>query len=126
MDAVHGFALPANGTLPTPIIESRVTSAASASSLIAFGTCRPLGQHEIADFRGLSQTRTSTSSGFSAEFAQHAARIDDGAGTIGADLYETAVTERRPRVTGAQRADDHVVDGRRVLDHHHVLALRPV
>ena len=44
----------------------------------------------------------------------------------GADLYHVGGRPSTwPRIARAERADDEIVDGRRVFNHHHVLALRP-
>ena len=61
---------------------------------------------------------------FQPEFAQNAARVEDGARAIGRRLVpDRRQAEHRPRVAGAERAHDQVVDLRRVLDHHHVFSL---
>ena len=93
----------------------------------AVGAGRPLGQHEVADLGGAVPDPHLDVVGHddSAELAQHAARIDHGARAVGRRLVpDRRQAQHRPRVAGAERADDEVVDGGRVLDHDHVLALR--
>src|SRR5262249_28273688 len=52
-----------------------------------------------------------------AELREHLARLEDGAGTVGGRLVPYGrEPEHRPRVAGAERAHDDVVDGRRGLD----------
>ncbi len=48
---------------PVPIIESRVTSAASCASLEALGAGRAHRQHQVAHFGGGVPTRISVDSG---------------------------------------------------------------
>ncbi len=58
-----------------------------------------------------------------AEIGEHAARILDGAGAIGGGLVpDRRQAQNVPRVAGAERAHDHVVQVRRVLDHHEMVA----
>ena len=55
--------------------------------------------------------------------AQHAARVLHGARAIRRGLVpDRRQAEHFPRVAGAQRADDHVVALRRVLDRHQMVA----
>ena len=57
---------------------------------------------------------------------KHAARVFHRPGAIGRGLVpDRRQPEHRPRITGAQRAHDHVVECRGVLDGDDVLALTP-
>jgi len=61
-----------------------------------------------------------------AEFCEHASRIAHEAGTVGRRFVPNwRQAECRPRIAGAEGADHYVVHLGRVLDHDHVLALRP-
>ena len=121
--AVHDGAPGVFGN-PVPIIESRVTSSASCCLAPALGAVRAHRQHEEArlggriphaDFGVLRQR--------DAEIGQHAARVLHGARAIGRGLVpDRRQAEHFPRVTGAQRAHDHVVTLRRVLDRDQMIA----
>ena len=65
-----------------------------------------------------SSTRSSTPSlSSSAELLEHSPRIGDRTGAVRQALVPgRRRAEQRPRVAGAKRADDHVVDLLRVLD----------
>ncbi len=103
---------------PVPIMALRVTRLASFSSL---QPSVPGGPHRHHDEAGLGGGVPHPDLGLGrqgdAEVGKHAARIDHRARAIGRRL----VPHRRqpqhfPGVAGAQRADDHVVALRRVLD----------
>ena len=121
---VHG-AHGASGS-PVPIIESRVTSAASAAS------SSPRCPRAASAPPGSAARRWNPRPGSPcrderhAELGQHAARVDHRARAVGRRLVpDRRQAEHRPRVAGAERADDQVVLVGRVLDRHHVLALPP-
>src|SRR2546425_5191549 len=59
-----------------------------------------------------------------AELTQDAPRVEHGARPVRRRLVpDGRQPQDRPRVAGAERADDEVVDLRRVFERHHVLAL---
>ena len=112
----------------TPIMQSRVTISASCSSVqlsVPAGRIgRTIKRHfwfEVLD-PDLDLGRQDQ-----AEFGQHLARPADQPATI---IRRTVpigrVAEQRPRITGAQRAHDHVVQRRRVFQDAqlHVVARR--
>ena len=123
---VHAVHDGAPGVLgkPVPIMESRVTSSASCSSLQPSVPAGRIGSTRKRVSAVESQTRISMSFGrLDAEIGEHAARVLHRAGAIGRGL----VPDRRqpqhfPGITGAQRAHDHVVALRRVLDHDEMIA----
>ncbi len=121
--AVHDGAPGVLGN-PVPIMESRVTISAKLRFAPAFGAFGPHRQHQKARLGGrIPDPDLGFLRQADAEIGEHAARILDGAGTIGRGL----VPDRRqpqhfPGVTGAQRADDHVVPLRRVLDRDQMIA----
>ena len=68
---------------------------------------------------------STSSASVEAHLGEHRARLADDAGAVGRVLVPgRRQAEHRPRVAGAQRADDDVVDVRSVLDDDDVLALR--
>src|SRR5437773_7758004 len=91
----------------------------------AFRALRALGQHEIAQLgRAVPHAHLDVVADVHAELAQHAARVDHRAGARRArPVPHGPPPEHGPRTAGAERAHDHVVDLRRVLEHDHVLAL---
>ena len=109
---------------PVPIMMSRVTSSASCCSLQPSVPAGRIGSTRKRVSAVESQTRISVSFGkLDAEVGEHAARVLHGAGTIGRGL----VPDRRkpqhfPGIAGAQRAHDHVVALRRVLDSDQMIA----
>src|SRR6266700_4110757 len=59
-----------------------------------------------------------------AELLQHLPRLDHHPRPVGWGLVpDRRQPEYRPRIAGTEGTDDDVVDGRCILDHHHVLAL---
>ena len=109
---------------PVPIMLSRVTSAASFSSLQPSVPAGRIGSTMKRVSAVESQTRISVSCRQrDAEIGQHAARIVDRARAIGRRFVpDRRQPEHFPRIAGAQRADDHVVQLRRVLDRDQVIA----
>ena len=103
----------------TPIIESRVTSAASCSSVMSVSSRGPLRQHQIAKFRGgVPDTEPRW---FRAPRCRTPCSTPRGSVTDAGAVRCRLIPDRRqaqgrPRVAGAQRADDDVVDLRGVLD----------
>ena len=72
---------------PVPIIESRVTSAASRSSLQPSVPAGRIGHDQVADLgRRIPDADPGLGRQRNAEFGEHAARIDHGARTIGRGL----------------------------------------
>ena len=121
--AVHDGAPGVFGN-PVPIIESRVTSSASCSSLqpsVPFG---PHRQHEEARLGGrIPHADLGVLRQRDAEIGEHAARVLHGARAIRRGLVpDRRQAEHFPRVAGAERAHDHVVALRRVLDRHQMIA----
>ena len=109
---------------PVPIIESRVTSSASFSSLQPSVPAGRIGSTMKRVSAVESQTRIFVPSGsVDAEIGEHAARIVDRPRAVGRSLVpDRRQAEHLPRIAGAQRADDHVVGLRRVLDRDQVVA----
>ena len=123
--AVHDATSSGRLGRPVPIMQSRVTSAASRSSLQPSVPAGRSGSTMKRVSAVESHTRISVSAGsVDAEVGEHAARVHDGARAVGRRLVpDRRQAEHLPRVAGAQRADDHVVQLGRVLDRDHVLAL---
>ena len=109
---------------PVPIIESRVTRSARRSSLQPSVPAGRIGSTRKRVSAVESQTRISVSFGQrDAEIGEHAARVLDRARAIGRRLVpDRRQPEHFPRIAGAQRADDHVVALRRVLDRDQMVA----
>ena len=109
---------------PVPIIESRVTRSASLSSLQPSVPAGRIGSTMKRVSAVESHTRTSVSFGSDdAEIGEHAARVLHRARAVGRRLVpDRRQAQHLPRVAGAQRADDHVVPLRRVLDRDQMVA----
>ena len=124
VDAVHRAISAGERARPVPIIESRVTRSARRSSLQPsvpagrIGTTRKrVSAVEVPDayFGFLGQR--------DAEIGQNAARVLDRPRAVGRRLVpDRRQPEHFPRIAGAQRADDHVVALRRVLDRDQMVA----
>src|SRR6476659_5551349 len=93
----------------------------------AFGAGGSHREHEISNFGGRIPDANLRAFGqFKAEIPEDATRIFHGLGPIGCGLVpDRRQPEYRPRITGAKRAYDHVVEVWGVLEHHDVLALTP-
>ena len=106
---------------------SRVTSAASSSSLMESVPSGRRGKHEVAHLaRRVPDTDLGVLGKLDAELAKHGSRLGDHPGAVGGALVPgRRQAEHRPRVARAQRADDDVVDLGRVLDDDHRVALEP-
>ncbi len=113
------------GTRPAPIIESRVTSAASSSSPSPSRARRAQRDHEVAHLGGrIPDPNRGAFGQRDAEVGEHGARVLHDARAVGCALVPGGrQAEHRPRITTAQRADDHVVLVRRVLERNHVFTL---
>ena len=97
----------------TPIIESRVTSAASSSSRETVGAdAAGAGSRGSGCSAVESTTRSSTpSSSSTPNSREDAARVGDGARAVGQALVPLGRrAEQRLRVARAERADDEVMD----------------
>ena len=110
---------------PVPIIESRVTSSASFSS---FQPSVPAGRIGTTRYRISAVESQMRISGIfwqrHAKIGQDTARVCDGARTIGCRFVpDRGEAQHRPRITRAQRAYDHVVKFRCVLQRDDVFAL---
>ena len=105
-------------------MESRVTRSASFSSLQPSVPAGRIGSTMKRVSAVESQTRTSVSFGsVDAEVVEHAARVLHGARAVRRRLVpDRRQAEHLPRIAGAQRADDHVVALRRVLDRDQMIA----
>ena len=127
--AVHRARAPPPGdfAFSTPIMAFRVTSVASSASLQPSVPAAAPAAPGNAPPRCESQTRTSTSSGSSsAELGEHAARVDDGARAVRRRTCTRPAAARAPARGSRSRACRRRGCAlRRVLDHHHVLALAP-
>ena len=107
-------------TFATPIIASRVTSSANRRLAETVGSGRPFRQHQIADLGGrIPYPHFDLVRQAPGRTRQHAARVDHRARPIRRRLVPARrQAEQTPRIAGAERADDEVMDGGRVLDHH--------
>ena len=90
----------------------------------AFGAGRPHRQHQEARLRGrIPDPDLGLLRQLDAEIGEHAARILDRARAVGRGLVpDRRQAEHLPRIAGAQRADDHVVEARGVLDRDQMVA----
>ena len=104
---------------------SRVTRLASSSSLKSFGAGGPLRKNEIAKLRvAIPDAHLNFLRKLDAKLLQDAPRVDNRARPVRRRLVPVrGQSKRRPRIAGAQRANDHVVDVVSVLHDHHVFAL---
>ena len=105
-------------------MESRVTRSASLSSLQPSVPAGRIGSTMKRVSAVESHTRTSVSFGsVDAEVVEHAARVLHRARAVRRRLVpDRRQAEHLPRIAGAQRADDHVVALRRVLDRDQMIA----
>ena len=97
--------------MAVPIMQSRVTMAASSLLAPALGALGPHRQHDVAQVGGgIVHAHLHALRQLDAELGQHAARIDDGARAVGEALVPgRRNAEQHLGVAGAQRADDDVV-----------------
>ena len=106
----------------TPIMASRDTS---REPLLAPSVCagRALRQHEIAHVGGgIMHPHRDAVRDLGPELAENRSRFAHHARSVGAALVPVRRQPQEPaRVTGAQRADDHIVRIGSVLDHHQLV-----
>ena len=108
---------PAPLAMPVPTMLSRVTNSASRSSLQPSVPARAHRQYEKPCFRRrIPDADFGIARQGDAEFGQHAFRVDHRARAIGRRFVpDRRQSQHLPGIAGAQRADDHVMRLRRVL-----------
>src|SRR5580693_867496 len=91
----------------------------------SFGAGGPLRKNEIAKLRvAIPDAHLNFLRKLDAKLLQDAPRVDNRARPVRRRLVPVrGQSKRRPRIAGAQRANDHVVDVVSVLHDHHVFAL---
>ena len=121
---MDGLQTRGNVTLATPTIASRVTSAASCSSVIVPVPLDARAEPDNAVPRCCPRRALRHLRAAACRTRADAARVDHRARPIGRGLVpDRRQAEHRPRITRAQRAHDQVVDLGPVLHHQRVLTL---